>query len=844
MGHVKQDAMPVIRELAQFDRRSGNLLERLVFNHRAVFMLVMTLATLVFGYMATTRLALAPSFEKMIPQSQPYIKNFLENRQSLRGLGNSVRVVVENTQGDIFDPGYLSVLKRVNDELFLTVGVDRAWMKSLWSPAVRWTEVTEEGFQGGPVMPDAYQGKPADIEQLRQNINRAGIVGSLVASDFKSTMLIVPLLDKASATGKPLNYHEFSQRIETLRSQIEFDGKPHKAGEEGTGRYKIRVIGFAKLVGDLIDGLIQVIMFFALAVATSLLIIFLYTRCVRSTLLVVGCSLIAVVWQLGLVAWLGYAIDPYSVLVPFLIFAIGVSHAAQKMNGIMQDIARGTHRLIAARYTFRRLFLAGVTALLADAVGFAVLMLIDIPVIQDLAITASIGVAVLIFTSLLLMPVALSYVGVGHKAAERALAIENNAAANQGFGRLWTLLDRCTERKWATFVVLLGLAMGIGGYLVSLHLKIGDLDSGAPELRADSRYNKDNGYITSHYALSSDLFAVMIKTAPEGCLNYQTLILADRLGWELQQHPGVQATSSLVNAVRQITAGTYEGNPRLASIQRNQNVLNYAAQQASVNSPELFNTDCSLMPVIAYLRDHKAETLSGVVAIAERFARENSSPDRQFLLAAGSAGIEAATNLVVHEANRTMLLYVYLAVTVFCLITFRSWRATVVALVPLMLTSVLCEALMVFMGIGVKVATLPVIALGVGIGVDYALYLLSVQLHHQRQGMSLVESYRQAVAFTGRVVGLVGITLAAGVVGWVWSPIKFQADMGILLTFMFLWNMLGALIGVPALSYFLLRGTQPALAEAVEKAAAPRASVDASAPQGRMKAEQLPADVR
>ncbi len=309
----------------------------------------------------------------------------------------------------------------------------------------------------------------------------------------------------------------------------------------------------------------------------------------------------------------------------------------------------------------------------------------------------------------------------------------------------------------------------------------------------------------------------MIKTAPEGCLDYQTLILADRLGWELQQHPGVQATTSLVNAVRQITAGTYEGNPKLASIQRNQNVLNYAAQQASVNSPELFNTDCSLMPVIAYLKDHKAETLSGVVAIAERFARENSTADRQFLLAAGSAGIEAATNMVVHEANRTMLLYVYLAVTLFCLITFRSWRATVVALVPLMLTSVLCEALMVFMGIGVKVATLPVIALGVGIGVDYALYLLSVQLHHQRQGMSLVDAYRQAVAFTGRVVGLVGITLAAGVVAWVWSPIKFQADMGILLTFMFLWNMLGALIGVPALSYFLLSGTGAVPAQARER---------------------------
>ncbi|WPX88420.1 efflux RND transporter permease subunit [Pseudomonas asiatica] len=803
MAATRQDTLPVIRNLDDFDPRSGNCLERLVFNHRLPFLLCMLLATLVLGYMALTRLELRPSFDKMLPQSHPYIQNYLENRPSLRGLGNAVRVVVENTQGDIFDPGYLQTLRHINDELFLSQGVDRAWVKSLWSPAVRWTEVTEEGFQGGPVMPDSYQGAAGDIEQLRQNIERANIVGSLVARDFKSSMLVVPLLDQDSATGKGLDYHAFSQKLEQLRSQY-----------QASGQYRIHVIGFAKLMGDLIDGLIQVMAFFALAVLTSLLIIYCYTRCVRSTLLVVLCSLTAVVWQLGIVAWLGYAIDPYSILVPFLIFAIGVSHAAQKMNGILQDIGRGTHRQVAARYTFRRLFVAGVTALLADAVGFAVLMLIDIPVIQDLAITASIGVAVLIFTSLLLMPVALSYVGVGRKAAEQALHIDARAAQHRGFGRLWDLLDRFTERKWASAALLVALALGALGIWGSLQLKIGDLDSGAPELRADSRYNLDNAYITQHYALSSDTFAVMVKTAPEGCLQYQTLVLADRLAWELQQLPGVQTTVSLANAVRQITAGTYEGNPRLNSLQRNQDVLNYAAQQASVNAPELFNNDCSLMPVIAYLKDHRADTLAQVAAVAERFAQANSSAEQQFLLAAGSAGIEAATNVVVRKANHRMLLLVYLAVTLFCLFTFRSWRATLVAILPLMLTSVLCEALMVAMGIGVKVATLPVIALGVGIGVDYALYLLSVQLHYQRAGLSLAQAYQKAVAFTGRVVGLVGITLAAGVVGWAWSPIKFQADMGLLLTFMFLWNMLGALVLIPALSHFLLRGqAAPAPAE-------------------------------
>jgi predicted RND superfamily exporter protein len=490
--------------------------------------------------------------------------------------------------------------------------------------------------------------------------------------------------------------------------------------------------------------------------------------------------------------------------VPFLVFAIGVSHGAQKMNGIMQDIGRGTHKLIAARYTFRRLFLAGVTALLADAVGFAVLMVIDIPVIKELAMTASIGVAVLIFTNLLLLPVLLSYTGVSQRAAERSLKDEKDETRGKGFGKVWAWLDLFTTRRWAVGAIAVAWALAVAGFGVSTQLKIGDLDPGAPELRPDSRYNRDNAYITANYALSSDQFAVIVKTANEGCLKYPTLVEADRLAWTLKQLPGVQTTVSLVDAARQITAGSFEGNPKWLTLNRNQDVLNYAAQQATVNNPDLFNTACSVMPVVAYLSDHKADTLQQVVDAAARFADEHSDKDRSFLLAAGSAGIEAATNIVVKKAWREMLVYVYLAVIVLCFVTFRSWRAVVVAIVPLMITSVLCEALMVALGIGVKVATLPVIALGVGIGVDYALYLLSVQLAQQRKGVPLEQAYQKAVQFTGKVVALVGITLAAGVVTWTFSPIKFQADMGILLTFMFVWNMLGALVLIAALSHFLL----------------------------------------
>ena len=189
----------------------------------------------------------------------------------------------------------------------------------------------------------------------------------------------------------------------------------------------------------------------------------------------------------------------------------------------------------------------------------------------------------------------------------------------------------------------------------------------------------------------------------------------------------------------------------------------------------------------------------------EAFARENDTEEVKFLLTAGSAGIEAATNIVVKNAWREMLILVYGAVVALCFITFRSWRAVVVAVTPLLLTSLLAEALMVILGMGVKVATLPVIALGVGIGVDYALYILSVTLAQLRAGSSLSLAYYRSLLFTGRVVMLTGATLAIGVITWVFSPIKFQADMGLLLAFMFLWNMLGALVLLPALAHFLLK---------------------------------------
>ncbi|MCW8277865.1 RND family transporter [Pseudomonas sp. PCH199] len=774
-------------DLAHFDPRSGSVLERALFNHRIWVLVLCLLTTLVLGFQSS-RVELNASFEKMIPTHHPYIANYLNHQRELSGLGNALRIAVANKHGDIYDAEYLKTLQKLSDQVYLLPGVDRAYMKSLWTPATRWVAVTEEGLDGGPVIPDGYDGQSTSLNQLKRNVQLSNEIGQLVAFDQRSSIIYVPLLAK-TADGKPLNYSVLSEQLEVLRTQYSSDN------------ISIHITGFAKKVGDLIAGLEQIVLFFVMAIVITTAVLYWYTRCVRSTLLVVLCSLVAVVWQMGLLPILGYQLDPYSVLVPFLVFAIGMSHGAQKMNGIMQDIGRGMGRVVAARFTFRRLFLAGLTALLCDAVGFAVLTIIKIQVIQDLALIASIGVAVLIFTNLILLPVLLSYIGVSPRAAQLSLKGEQAEEAGRQRHLFWRFLDLFTQRRWATVCVAASLALAVFGFTVSEHLSIGDLDTGAPELRPDSRYNRDDAFLTQKYGASSDLFAVMVKTPAGACARYDILNKVDALDWQLRNLPGVDSTNSLALLSRRMLVGLSEGNAKWYELQKNQSMLNMITAGAPRG---LYNEDCSLLTLYVYLTDHKASTLTLLVDHVEQFAAANNTEEVQFLLAAGSAGIEAATNIVVKQANREMLIWVYAAVILLCLITFRSWRATVCAVIPLMFTSILCEALMVWLNIGVKVATLPVIALGVGIGVDYALYVMSILLGHMRKGESLSESYYQALLSTGKVVILTGVTLAIGVATWAFSPIKFQADMGILLAFMFIWNMVGALVLLPALAYFLM----------------------------------------
>lgn len=764
-------------------RRIERHVEASLFRHRLAALAAFALVTVLLGWQA---LLLRPSasFEKMIPVKHPAIVNYLRHEGELRGLSNVVRIVVENRRGDIFDKDFQDALRKINDEIFYIPGVDRVAMRSIWTPNVTWGEVTEEGFEAGPVIPDGYDGSAEALRQLESNVFRSGEIGTLVANDLRSALILAPLLERNPETGERLDYGKFADDLEEkIRRQYQ---------NEHLG---IRIVGFAKVIGELIDGAWPILGYFMLTLGLTAGLLYYYSRCIRSTAATIFCCLVAVVWQLGLVRLLGRGLDPYSILVPFLTFAIGISHAVQNINATANAMSQGADRIEAARLSFRTLFVAGTVALVCDAVGFATLLIIEVGVIQELAIAASIGVAVIIFSKMFLLPVLMSYTGVSAKAVAHAKAKREHVSP------LWRAVGRCAEKGVARWVVLGSLALLAMGYAGSRDLKIGDLDPGAPELRTESRYNRDVDYLVSHYSTSTDVLVVMVETPAQGCRDYQVLAGMDLLAAELEKVPAVQRTVSMSDFAYRVLAGNNEGNPKWYAISRNKFALGGAFQKTP---KEYIGSNCAMTPFIVYLNDHKAETLAVVMDTVRAFAAANDSDKVRFTLASGNAGVEAATNEVIRDAEHKMLLLVYGIVALLVWLEFRSLRVTLCTIIPLYITSVLCEAIMARMGLGVKVSTLPVIALGVGIGVDYGIYIYNRLQHYLKLGHEFAQAYAMVLATTGRAVAFTGLTLAVGVFTWIGSDIKFQADMGLLLTFMFLWNMVGALVLLPALARLML----------------------------------------
>ena len=758
----------------------ANRIEVGLFRHK-ILVLMLFIITSAFFLFQATQIRLDASFTKNIPLNHSYMKTYLKHRANFGG-ANNILISVCDSNGDIFNADFFNALKGVHDKLFFIPGVDRIQVKSLFSPNTRFVEVVEDGFAGGPVIPADFQPSEAGLAVVKSNIEKAGIVGSIVADDYSCAMVKAALLEFNPDTGEKLDTLEIAEKLEQeVRQEFEHNN------------ISVHIIGFAKMVGDVAEGAKGVVLFFALAIAITAVMVYIFSHSIRLTILPILCSLVAVVWQMGMLSSLGFGLDPMSILIPFLVFAIGVSHGVQMINSVVKKVASGLTPASAAQASFRALLIPGGVALLSDTVGFLTLLSIDIGIIKELAITASIGVAMIILTNLILLPVLLSFTNIKVNAKVGQLS-EQSA--------VWSFMAGFASKGPARVILFFTAILFVVGFYKGQGLKIGELHAGAPALHESSRYNQDTFLITDRYAISVDYMSVIIETSANACTYYDTMSTIDRFQWQMENIPGVQSAVSLSSISKIVNAGYNEGNPKWRIIPRNQQTLVQSIARVP-SSSGLLNSDCSVMPVILFLEDHKADTINTVIEAVKATAEKLGSEHVQFKLASGPVGVMAATNEAVEAAQLPMMLYVYGAVIALCLISFRSVRATLVVVLPLYVVSTLAQWLMTALDIGLTVSTLPVIALGVGIGVDYGIYILSTMSIKLKEGLNVHDAYLEALKERGSAVLITGLTLAIGVSTWFFSDLKFQVDMGILLTFMFLVNMLAAIIVLPALSAFL-----------------------------------------
>ena len=873
-------------------------IENLFFKYRLSILSAFVLLTIVMGFFAS-QLKLDAGFYKQLPSNHSFIKTFYQYEDALFGSNNLI-IAVRNTEGDIFEKDFLSKLLEVSEAVRYLPGANQASLTSLWTPNVRVLRVTEEGYEASPVIPGNIIPEDLnddEIEKIKERILTGGHVGKIVSNDFTSALIKIELTEFDSRTGEALDYIELGKLLDLeVRNQFEDE------------KFQIHIIGFAKMISDIASQAGNVFIFFLLAFALTVLSVYYYSKSWTLTFLPLICSLTSLIWQFGMLEILGFGLDPLAILVPFLVFAIGVSHGIQQVNQITKEIIEGQSSIYAARASFSRLLVPGTMALITDLVGFGTLVFLPIGMIQELGITASIGVAMKIVTNLVMLPLAASYAKYNDGFVIRAeKAITGRRNAMKFFGKM-------AEPRTAFITLGISSILFVYATILASDRHIGDLHAGAPELRPDAVYNQDMKDITSRFNITSDVLIVIMEVPELACRMYDVMSVQDNFHWYMENVEGVTEVISLSGVARQAASGYAEGNPKWNYVPRHDRALGFVTSIADP-STGLLNENCTILPVYIFTEDHKATTIEHVINATKEYqnkyqsldiaidfynvflppegekpypnvlvtygaeidyeaegldsviefskeewidfgyknnfntrslgtprlnammqdtrldeidtalSREilaarkaitnlfNENPsadaiayridDTNFRLASGTVGIMHATNEVIEESELPMMLLVYAVIVFLVFITYRDWRATICCTVPLTFATMLGYAFMDIMQIGLKISTLPVMVLAVGIGVDYAFYIYNRLQTYLKEGQDITQAFQNTFANTGAAVIFTALTLAIGVSTWSFSALKFQADMGMLLTFMFIVNMLCAMTTLPALAVVL-----------------------------------------
>ena len=763
-----------------------------IIKYRIIFLIVVLLVT-VFFLFRLSKLSIKTNFADLLPQKNSFVKVHNKIRDIFGG-ANQVMIMVQVRKGDIFNRETLKKVQWISSELEKIPGVDPYKISSIAISKKKTFKFSSGSMDIKPLMYPDIPKNDAEMNELRDNIfSNPRYYGPYVSYDRKKTSIMVDFFEE------DIDYRVVFKALSRIREQTEDEN------------HIINIAGEPMHLGYIDYHNSDVIKILVATVLAIIIILYLYFRSLQGVIIPLFSGLISGIWGLGIMSVLGYELDPLILVVPFLLALMTVRHAMQKLVRYTEEFMVTGDGKKAAGNVVVAMFTAGITGIVTDSLGIGLVAIAAIPILQKVSIVCALWAIPTLIIALLFTPVMLSFVPVSEKLKAQYAARENNVTRSDMIDRILGGMGQWIPRGGKWVVTIITVIMVMVGWNYASQIKVGDFMPGSSILWPFHRYNKDAFRITFSMPLLNPLYVILEDTegyesASGGFVTRGTTLREmDRFRRYMMEHERVMFASSIVNFVPSFLMSMHEDDPQSYHMPRDDRAMHFITRRLLYSGEpgtwdKYVHVEEKYANIVIYCRDKMPKTIESIMAHINAYLAETPGPPGgKYLLAGGAVGVQAGVREVIADAQIWNLIFALSGIFLLCAFNFRSLTAGLILTIPLAVSNVITFALMGAYHIGLTVNTYPVASIGIGLGVDYGIYFLSRLLEERKLGADFNSAVRQALRSNGRAIIMIATTLTIGLIIWIFSPLKFQAEMGALLAILLFLNMLGALFLVPAM---------------------------------------------
>jgi predicted RND superfamily exporter protein len=760
----------------------------LILRHRMIFVFAL-LAMTVFFAVQIRHCRMASYADDLLPGKHPYVQVNKEFREIFGG-ANIVLVAVTVKEGDIFNPQTLQKIQNITRAFQHVPAVNNNSITSIAVRKVKNIRSTAWGMKIQPVMYPAVPQTQEEIERLKRLVYTDDmILGKLVSKDGKSALIMADFFE------------------DKMDPRVVFEKVMEMKENEEDANTSVHPVGEPILIGWAYKYAPQMLWIFGVTVLVLILLLYGYFRSVRGTAIPLLSAGVSAIWGLGFTGLLHYNFDPLILVVPFLISARACSHSVQMVERYFEEYLRNEDPVVACQAACRGLLAPGLLGIVTDAAGILIIVVAPIPLLTKLALIGAFWVLSIIFSVLILNPLLLSFLPPPSKALTKFLFVEDSLL-NRFLARVAVATfsrARCVTLA-VTAVVL------VWAFSSARNLTIGDAHEGTSLLWPDSQFNRDIRHINKHFPGVNPLYVIVEGTQENDFKRPEVLRAIEAYQRVMELDPRVGGTQSITDVLKQLNRKFHEDDPRWGVIPNEWNEVGQL-MYLFLNGADpgdldrWMNWNFSQGNIVVFFKDHKGETIRNAIHRSKEFIEDHPLDGVQFKLCGGVIGVMAAINEEISQSQTLTLALAFLVIFVTCSITYRSPVAGILFIMPLAVANVLTFAFMASLKIGLNINTLPISSLGIGLGVDYGIYIVSRIKEEYTSSGDLRKATRIAMTTAGRAVLFTATTLTAGVIFWYFlSDMRFQAEMGLLLGLWMITSMIGGMLLLTTVIHFIKPG--------------------------------------